>query len=77
MLKTSFSSKDIKSRFCMFKVNLENNEDPEEDKELIMNRMNDYLEKNEGRLINIQLLNRGELIVYFIVNNDYHKINDW
>jgi len=37
----------------MFKVNLENREDPEHEKEYIMNTMNDYLEKNEGRLINI------------------------
>ena len=77
MLKTSFSSKGIKSRFCMFKVNLQQSQDPEQDKEYIMNRMNDYLEKNEGRLINIQLLTRSELIVYFIVNNNHQKVNNW
>jgi hypothetical protein len=41
--------------------------------------MNEYLEQNEGRLINIQLLKRQELVVYFVMSNNQakNKTNNW
>ena len=66
----------------MFKVNVRDSGDVEGDKERVMEKMNDYLESNEGRLINIQLVKNKELVVYFVMSNSstgggVSRVNSW
>ena len=54
MKKTYVGSPNLHLNFKMFRIKYENSYEAERIKEEIMGRMNEYLKKYDGRLINVK-----------------------
>ena len=70
-------SSKLHYNFKMFRIKYQNTYDAERIKEEVMDRMNKYLEKCDGRLINVKELKKCQELIFYFVTGENGYTDNW